>query len=144
MSHLIVIQTKKSLFQNRSKSAGSSRNDVLSVSYDLIYPFEFATPHVARLAGFGGFVGSVVVFCDFVAPQNFNGELKQVLGFKGSTSASSWVPLLNNTIPGVGVLTFQTTAETTSFTERDAKGITVIIEVAPKDLIYGAGGATRV
>ena len=133
-SHFLLVQNDASELNARGPSGGYYR-----VSYHLSAPLVFSEPHLARLTSLSGPSNVTIVYADFVAPQNVNGRLHQLLGISSTKSIPTWMPLDRNQISSEGELTFEFASGAALPVDQK---ICAVIEFAPASRIYGHGRAS--
>jgi len=143
MSHLIVAQNWHS---SRSRWEKDGR---LVFTYHLYQSLHLREPYVARLVSVanssrlaGGENKNLLVFCDFVHPQNVNGESRQLLGaVTTSGNSSPWVPVSADIIPSEGLIIVEGCGF--PLPKVDKERLQIIIELAPSAFVHGANGQGR-
>ena len=94
-------------------------------------------PHLARLVHFHG-TGSnqaMVVYADFVEPQDVGGGMQPFLGFSALEGENPWVPVTTSTISRIGHLRIENASEDNRKVSRKSSWA-ILIEIVPLDLIY--------
>jgi hypothetical protein len=134
MRTLIIARTDGATIQGKGTRSG------YFLSYKFPTPLKFDEPHVARLITVTGITHTLMVFADFVADQPMDGESRQLLGIKSSTSTSFWVPIIADS-PPEGFFRLRTT---TGAAIPANPRIIVVAEIAPASDIYGASSTSGV
>ena len=133
MTQLIVIQNSKSTANEKSGKG-------YIISYTLSKPREYKENHFARLVSLSGAKEVVLVFTDIVQLQEVNGELKPFLGSSSTSSQKTWVPLVNDRLPSLGLVYLE---KANSLPLPAGKNITLIIEIASRSWINGTKSSGR-